>query len=90
MKRSCLLAILLMLAFTVVGPNVSFAKLTASQPDFPNAKLLVSAASVQETAGTKNFVIIDARTAGYDVSHIPGASISYSEIILLLDQDCSR
>ena len=55
------------------GPNVSFAKLAASQPDFPNAKLLVSAASVQETAGTKNFVIIDARTAGYDVSHIPGA-----------------
>ena len=59
--------------FTVAGPNVSFAKLAASQPDFPNAKLLVSAASVQETAGTKNFVIIDARSAGYDISHIPGA-----------------
>ena len=73
MKRSCLLAILLMLVFTVAGPNVSFAKLAASQPDFPNAKLLVSAASVQETAGTKNFVIIDARSAGYDISHIPGA-----------------
>ena len=66
-------AFLLMLVLTLAGPNVSFAKLAASQKGFPNAKLLVSADSVQSTIGKKNFVVIDARTAGYDVSHIPGA-----------------
>ena len=73
MKKRCLLTLLLISALMLVGPNVSFAKLTASQTGFPNAKLLVSADSVQDSIGKKNFVIIDARTAGYDASHIPGA-----------------
>ncbi len=53
--------------------NISFAKLAASQSGFPNKLLLVSADSVQTTIGSKNFVIIDARTSGYETSHIPGA-----------------
>lgn len=73
MKKRCLLTLLLIFALMLVGPNVSFAKLAASQTGFPNAKLLVSADSVQDSIGKKNFVIIDARTAGYDASHIPGA-----------------
>jgi 3-mercaptopyruvate sulfurtransferase SseA len=73
MKKRCLLPLLLMFALMLVGPNVSFAKLTASQTGFPNAKLLVSADSVQDSIGKKNIVIIDARTAGYDASHLPGA-----------------
>ena len=73
MKKRCLLTLLLISALMLVGPNVSFAKLTASQTGFPNAKLLVSADSVQDSIGKNNFVIIDARTAGYDASHIPGA-----------------
>jgi 3-mercaptopyruvate sulfurtransferase SseA len=56
------------------------AKLTASQVDFPNAKLLVSADSVQSSLGAKNLVIIDARTSGYTTSHIPGAiSIKFGD-----------
>jgi molybdopterin synthase sulfurtransferase len=73
MKKRFLFIFSVIIALTFAGSGVSFAKLAASQTGFPNAKLLVSADSVQETAGTKNFVIIDARTAGYDVSHIPGA-----------------
>jgi 3-mercaptopyruvate sulfurtransferase SseA len=55
------------------GSGTVTAKLAASQPDFPNADLLVSADSVQSSLGAKNLVIIDARTAGYTTSHIPGA-----------------
>jgi len=73
MKRSYSLSLLLTLVITLAGANVSFAKLAASQKGFPNAKLLVSADSVQTMIGKKNFVIIDARTSGYDVAHIPGA-----------------
>ena len=73
MKKWFLFILSVMIALTFVWSGVSFAKLAASQPDFPNAKLLVSADSVEDTVGTKNFVIIDARTAGYGVSHIPGA-----------------
>ena len=73
MKKRYLLELSLILILTLVGSGVSFAKLVASQPDFPKAKLLVSADSVQATTGKKNFVIIDARTAGYDTLHIPGA-----------------
>jgi thiosulfate/3-mercaptopyruvate sulfurtransferase len=57
----------------LLGSGVCFAKLTPSQTGFPNKKLLVSADSVQSTVGTKNFVIIDARMVGYEISHIPGA-----------------
>lgn len=54
--------------------------LTASQPDFPNAILLVSAGSVQENLGSRDLVIIDARVNGYDLSHIPGAvNIKHSD-----------
>ncbi len=57
----------------VVRRQCFFAKLAASRTDFPNKKLLVSAESVQSTIGTKNFVVIDARTAGYETAHIKGA-----------------
>jgi 3-mercaptopyruvate sulfurtransferase SseA len=73
MKKRFLFILSVIIVLTFVGSGVSFAKLAASQTGFPNAKLLVSADSVQETAGTKNFVIIDARSAGYDSAHIPGA-----------------
>jgi len=62
-----------LLILVLIGPNLSHAKLKASQPEFPNANLLVSAQSVQESLGEDNLVIVDARTSGYDTSHIPGA-----------------
>jgi len=75
MKRRYLLTLPLMLVLMVAGSGISFAKikLVASQPDFPNAKLLVSADSVEDNMGEQNFVVIDARTAGYETSHIPSA-----------------
>jgi len=73
MKKRFLFMFSLLCGLMFLGANVSFAKLVASQTGFPNKKLLVSAESVQATIGTKNFVVIDARTAGYDTSHIPGA-----------------
>jgi len=73
MKKRCLLSLSLILAVMVFGSGVCFAKLVASQTGFPNKKLLVSSASVQSTIGKKKFVVIDTRTAGYDVAHIPGA-----------------
>ena len=73
MKKSILLSLWLVLAVIFLGSSLSFAKLAPSQSDFPNKKLLVSADSVQSTIGTKNFVVIDARTSGYESSHIPGA-----------------
>jgi thiosulfate/3-mercaptopyruvate sulfurtransferase len=71
MKRRFLFALALTLILTLAVSGISFAKLVASQPDFPKAKLLVSADSVQNSIGEKNLVIIDARTSGYDTSHIP-------------------
>jgi thiosulfate/3-mercaptopyruvate sulfurtransferase len=63
-----------MLIVTLVSfTGYGFAQLEPSQPDFPNAALLVSADSVENSIGADNLVIIDARTAGYDVSHIPSA-----------------
>ena len=73
MKRKVLFALTLMLVLTLAVSDVSFAKLLASQPEFPKKKLLVSADSVENSLGEKNIVIIDARTSGYDTSHIPGA-----------------
>jgi thiosulfate/3-mercaptopyruvate sulfurtransferase len=55
-------------------------KLSASQPDFPNAELLLSADSVQNNLGEKELVIIDARTSGYATSHIFGAiNVKFSD-----------
>lgn len=51
----------------------SAAQLEPSQPHFPNAKLLVSAESVENGIGAKSPVIIDARTSGYETLHIPSA-----------------
>lgn len=73
MKKSILLSLWFVLAVIFLSSSLSFAKLAPSQSDFPNKKLLVSADSVQSTIGTKNFVVIDARTSGYEASHIPGA-----------------
>jgi len=74
MKKRCVLVFSLALSVILLLLTVSgscFAGLVASQPDFPNAKLLVSAASLQKNLG--NVVIIDARTTGYETSHIPKA-----------------
>lgn len=76
MGKRCLLTLSLILSAMLLslgGYNSASAQLEPSQPDFPNARLLVSADSVQNSIGTPNLVIIDARTAGYDTSHIPGA-----------------
>jgi 3-mercaptopyruvate sulfurtransferase SseA len=40
---------------------------------YPNGDLLVSTSRLQENLGSKEIVIIDARTSGYEASHIPGA-----------------
>jgi thiosulfate/3-mercaptopyruvate sulfurtransferase len=48
-------------------------KLVPASTEFANASLLVTAASVQEYLGKGGLVIIDARGAGYDTAHIPGA-----------------
>ena len=73
MKKRFLISLSFVLAVLFLGSSISFAKLAPSRTDFPNKKLLVSAESVQATIGTKNFVVIDARTAGYETAHIPGA-----------------
>jgi 3-mercaptopyruvate sulfurtransferase SseA len=62
-----------MLFVIAVPLTGSAASLQPSQPDFPQAILLVSGDSVRDNLGSNNLVIIDARTAGYDISHIPGA-----------------
>ncbi len=67
---SLLFTVMLFVSGGHAGPSV---QLAPSQPDFPNAKLLVSADSVQQNIGLSNLTIIDARTSGYESSHIPGA-----------------
>ncbi|MDO8720757.1 MAG: rhodanese-like domain-containing protein [Syntrophales bacterium] len=54
---------------STAGPTM----LAAASQDYPNARLLVSAASVQNNLHASNMVLIDARGAGYATSHIPGA-----------------
>jgi thiosulfate/3-mercaptopyruvate sulfurtransferase len=54
--------------------------LQPASAEFPNAELLVSADSVQASLGSKGLVVIDARTSGYEASHIPGAiNVKYGE-----------
>lgn len=83
MKRQSLRALSLTLFAMILilaGYGSSTAGLVASQKGFTNAKLLVSADSVEATIGKKNFVVIDARTSGYEASHIPGAiNIKFGE-----------
>jgi 3-mercaptopyruvate sulfurtransferase SseA len=85
MKKRSLLALSLALIVTLLllaGQGSSSAALVASQPDFPNAGLLVSADSVQNSIGEENLVIIDARTAGYETSHIPSAiNVKFGEYL---------
>jgi len=82
LKGRLLFALALALLFSLAFSHSGFAQLTASQPDFPKAKLLVSADSVQAAIGGKNFVIIDARKSGYETSHIPGAvGIHYEDYL---------
>ena len=76
MKRGCLFWLSLVIAvscFSLSWYDISLARLAPSQSEFPNAMLLVSAESLQNSLGQKNLVIIDARTSGYESSHIPGA-----------------
>ncbi|QEM69486.1 sulfurtransferase [Geobacter sp. FeAm09] len=48
--------------------------LSAAMSDYPNAGLLVSAASLQNSLGAKKLIVIDTRAAAtYAASHIPGA-----------------
>lgn len=84
MKKRCLLVFTALLSATLLLLLVygsCYAGLLASQPDFPNAKLLVSAASVQKNL--RNIVIIDARSSGYSSSHIPGAiNLKYGDYLI--------
>ncbi len=73
MRRFSLILFTLGIFFILLLTESSFAKLLPSQKDFPNSKLLVSGDSLQNDIGKKNLVIIDARTSGYEISHIPGA-----------------
>lgn len=78
MRKTILILLIPLLIF--LSPVLSTAKLLPSQKGFPNAKLLVSAESVQTIIGKKNYVIIDARAYGYDISHIPTAiNIKFDE-----------
>jgi thiosulfate/3-mercaptopyruvate sulfurtransferase len=63
------------------GAGCALAGLSPSQSDFPNAALLVSGASVAESVGEANLVIIDARpSTAYAASHIPHAiNINYND-----------
>jgi thiosulfate/3-mercaptopyruvate sulfurtransferase len=85
MKKRRLLAlslVLFVLLLLSTGQSSSSASLVASQPDFPDAGLLVSADSVQDSIGEQNLVIIDARTSGYETSHIPGAiNVKFGEYL---------
>jgi len=72
-KRSWSLLLLpaIVTVFLVLASGSCSAALQASQSQFPNANLLVSADSVQSTSG---LAIIDARSkAAYEAGHIPGA-----------------
>jgi 3-mercaptopyruvate sulfurtransferase SseA len=74
----CLVTFLLLFALSLAGCGSSVESktkptLSPASPDFPNANLLVSADSLQACLGQKNLLIIDARTSGYETSHIPGA-----------------
>lgn len=85
MKKQSLLALSSVLFVTLLllaGPSISFAK--PSQPDFPNANLLVTAGTVWKNhLYNPNAVIIDARTAGYSTSHIPGAiNLKYGDYMI--------
>jgi 3-mercaptopyruvate sulfurtransferase SseA len=72
-RLSPLFVFLSAVALLLSGYGNVHAKLVASQPDFPKANLLVSAESLQNSFGEKDLVIVDARSTGYDLSHIPGA-----------------
>jgi 3-mercaptopyruvate sulfurtransferase SseA len=84
MRKRSLLLLALIVSLTLsllAGYDSSFAGLVASQPDFPNANLLVSSASVQKNL--RKTVIIDARTSGYETSHIPGAiNLNYNDYLI--------
>lgn len=55
-------------------------QLVAASKDFPNADLLVTPESVQANLNKSGLVIIDARGAGYDTAHVPGAiSMQHSD-----------
>jgi 3-mercaptopyruvate sulfurtransferase SseA len=76
LKQRFWFALTLLLIVTLL-PAVTLGSSTPglepSQPDFPKAMLLVSAESLQNSIGASNLVIIDARTSGYETSHIPTA-----------------
>ncbi len=60
--------------------SATTASLEPASAEFPNANLLVSADSVQASFGSRGLVLIDARTSGYETSHLPGAiSVKYGD-----------
>lgn len=85
MKKHTILALsftVMVTTFLLTAYGSSLAALAPSQTDFPNASLLVSAESVQNSIGEENLIIIDARTEGYTTSHIPGAvNIRFGEFL---------
>jgi len=78
-RASLLMAICIML-LTGCGSSVeeklaivSGPHLVPASKEYPNADLLVTPESVQENLGNDDLVIIDARGAGYEAGHVPGA-----------------
>jgi len=65
---------------TTTEKQATAATLEPASADFPNADLLVSADSVQASLGGNGLIVIDARTSGYESSHLPGAiSVRYGD-----------
>jgi 3-mercaptopyruvate sulfurtransferase SseA len=79
MKKCIFLTLSLILPVALLSLTVcnsAFAK--PSQPDFPNANLLVTAKTVNSNA-----IIVDARTSGYSTSHIPRAiNLKYEDYFI--------
>ncbi|MFH0725479.1 MAG: rhodanese-like domain-containing protein [Pseudomonadota bacterium] len=55
------------------GEKHSPLALQVASADYPNADLLITGASLQNSLDASDLIVIDARTAGYNSGHIPGA-----------------
>ena len=76
-----MMAVALIIVFSIGGcamtsnGNTSRSGVTSSPAvnGYPHGDLLVSIRWLQQNLGSKELVVIDTRTSGYEVSHIPGA-----------------
>ncbi len=78
---SLMMAVALIIVFSIGGCAMTYAgdtsrnRVTSSPAanGYPNGGLLVSTRWLHQNLGSKEIVIIDTRTSGYEASHIPGA-----------------